>query len=337
MAAADHDNSACFLRRVGTLPGPHSDPVGESMKTRLLFILCLVAAAAACSRTPTASPAPAQSGPFDYDASLPFDVRVVAETDREGVTVVDLNYASHDPAYAANLGGRSVAYLVRPTGEGPFAGVIYLHWLGELGAPAGVPANRGEFLDEAVDLAQQGAVCLLLQGYFPYMDVPSGDREDAARIVGQVIELRRAVDFLLAQPGVDPGRIGFVGHDYGALFGGILSGAEPRLQTYVLVAGAPSFTDFGALFGFQAEDYLPIVQDLDPVAYLPQAAPASLFFQFGERDPFLPRDRALQFYEAASDPKQIAWYDDTHAMGTPAVVQDRERWLVEKLSLQQGQ
>jgi hypothetical protein len=81
------------------------------------------------------------------------------------------------------------------------------------------------------------------------------------------------------------------------------------------------------------EEYLPIIRDLDPVQYVSKAAPASLFFQFGERDRFITQDEARQYYDAASEPKKIEMYDDLHAMSSDAVHQDRLAWLIEQLNL----
>jgi dienelactone hydrolase len=319
----------------------------EKKMKRLLFFavsLCLVLPACsspsttvgttptiiAPSPTPAPSPTsvPTPASPFNYDSSVPFDTKVVSETARDGATVVDLTYATHDPAFSTTTGGRTVAYLVKPQGQGPFAGVIFLHWLGV------VSANRGEYLDEAVALAQHGVVSLLLQGYFPWMSFPMGTESDHQLMLGQVRELRRAVDFLLSQPGVDPDRLGYVGHDYGAMYGGVLAGVEHRLKTYVLIAGTPNFVDFGILFGFKRETYQPVVQDLDPDKFVPEAAPASLLFQFGENDAVVPKDAANRFFEAASQPKQIEWYPDIHDMHNAAAREARLQWLTEELKLQ---
>ena len=320
------------------------------MKQLLFFTLslCLVLSACASSTTtvgrdlatvppsPPSVPLPAATAPavpmpdspFNYDASVPFDTKVVSETDRGGVTVVDLTYATHDPNFSTTTGGRTIAYLVKPQGQGPFAGVIYLHWLGT------VSGSRTEYLDDAVALARHGVISLLLQGYFPWMSFPMGNQNDHQLMLGQVIELRRAVDFLLTQPGVDPQRLGYVGHDYGALYGGVLAGIDHRIKTYVLIAGTPSFADFGALFGFPREKYLPVVHDLDPDQYVPKAAPASLFFQFGENDGIVPKDVATRYFDAASEPKKIEWYADIHDMRNDLASQARLQWLTDQLKLQ---
>jgi dienelactone hydrolase len=279
----------------------------------------------------TATPIPATATPaslFAYDASIPFDIKINSQSDQEGVSVTDLSYSAHDPSFSRGTGGRTLVYLVKPEGEGPFAGVIYLHWLGQS------QSNRSEFLSEAVEQAKRGSVCLVLQGYFPWMTMPMGTEDDRRQMIGQVIELRRAVDFLLAQPGVEPNRLGFVGHDYGAMYGGVLAGVDRRLKAYVLIAATPSFADRIAYLGdggFKPEAYRPLVEDLEPILYVRLASPAGIFFQFAKRDAFIPMESANALYAAASDPKKIEWYDDLHSMTVETARTAREDWLAAQL------
>ncbi|MDQ3819014.1 MAG: hypothetical protein M3362_15245, partial [Acidobacteriota bacterium] len=88
---------------------------------------------------------------FDYDRDAPIDVREVGREKRGDVTVIDLTYASP-------RGGRVPAYLVVPRGPGPFAAILFGHWM----MPGSPFKNRHEFLDEAVVLAKSGAVSLLI-------------------------------------------------------------------------------------------------------------------------------------------------------------------------------
>jgi dienelactone hydrolase len=307
-------------------------------KSLLVFPLCslvlfLGGCAAPMREISTATPIPATSTPaslFSYDDSIPFDVKINSQSEQEGVSVVDLSYSAHDPSFSRGTGGRTLAYLVKPEGEGPYAGVIYLHWLGQS------QSNRSEFLSEAVEQAKLGTICLVLQGYFPWMTMPMGTEDDRRQMIGQLIELRRAVDFLLAQPGVDPNRLGFVGHDYGAMYGGVLAGVDHRLKAYVLMAATPSFADRIAYLGdggFKPEAYRPLVQDLEPIQYVALASPAGIFFQFAKRDAFIPIDSANALYAAASDPKRVEWYDDLHSMTVEAARMDREDWLAVQLDL----
>lgn len=55
-------------------------------------------------------------------------------------------------------------------------------------------------------------------------------------MIDETIEVRRALDLLLAQPQVNRKRIGFVGHDYGAMYGALVAGVEKRVKAYVLIA-----------------------------------------------------------------------------------------------------
>jgi formylglycine-generating enzyme required for sulfatase activity len=278
------------------------------------------------SPTPSPTVTPPPAGPFDYDNSVSFDLKIASETERAGVILEDINYAAHDPGFSPSTGGRTLAYLVKPKGEGPFAAILYLHWLGS------AKSTREQFLDEAVSMAQRGAVCLLIQGYFPWMANPAGDERDRALITGQVAELRRAIDFLLEQPEVDPKRLAFVGQDYGATYGGTLAGIDGRVKTYVLVAGAPSFSGYAGLY-IPHETYFPVIHDLDPTQYIAKAPPASIFFQFGAQDGSLGKDIDLEYYNAASEPKKLEWFQDIHDMSSQAVLQARQAWLESQLEL----
>jgi len=85
---------------------------------------------------------------FRYN-NAPVNVKEVSSEQRGDVTVRDITFS---PA-----AGREVkAYLVVPKGNGPFAGILWVHWLGE------EKSNRTQFLDEAVELAPKGAVSLLV-------------------------------------------------------------------------------------------------------------------------------------------------------------------------------
>lgn len=88
---------------------------------------------------------------FVYERKAPLEIRTIGRSSRQDVSVIDLTYASP-------LGGRVPAYLVVPAGKGPFAAVLFGHWMME-GSPL---RNRREFLEEAVVLARAGAVSLLI-------------------------------------------------------------------------------------------------------------------------------------------------------------------------------
>jgi len=245
---------------------------------------------------------------FDYDRTVPLDIQKISVEDHNGVAVHDITYGAYSPQYGFPIKGRMSAYLAKPSGTRPFAGVVFMHWLGETNG------DRSEFLEEAVMLANKGVVSLLIEGLFPWHVSPSSYEADRVQVINQVIELRRALDVLLSQPEVDPQRIGYVGHDYGAMFGGILAGVDKRVKAYVLMAGMGNFGDWSLTYwpvtgSKSRKEYRDAMADVDPIGYIKYAAPAALFFQFAQNDFYISEEVAKQFYDAGSNPKQVEWYN----------------------------
>ena len=268
-----------------------------------------------------------------HDAGPPLDLKVVGSQRREGVTVDDLTFRG------VTAGGAPVqAYLVRPSeGAGPFAGVLFVHWF----APPHPTSNRTQFLDEARTLARRGAVSLLVSTFWSDPARYRGRRwqDDYQNTINQAKELRRALDVLTTRPGVDARRLAYVGHDYGAMFGALISGADARPKTFALIAGASRFPDwylYGSASGVPAGDDLEHFRrqfaPLDPVNAV-AGSKASFFFQFGEDDRFTPRKDFVELYLAAPSPKRMATYASDHAMSAEIIRHDRAAWLAEQLGL----
>ena len=281
------------------------------------FVLC--AAAFAVAAEPLPDPA------FDYDHAAPLNVHETGHETRATAMVRDLTFTPADQPVKA--------YLVVPLKSTEAnAAILYVHWLGE---PA--TTNRTEFLDEAVALAGRGVVSLLVDTMWaePYWYKNHIPEEDYARSIRQVIELRRAMDLLLAQPGIDAKRVAFVGHDFGAMYGVLASALDRRAKTYVFMAGIPHLIDW-MLFARQPLD-LPAfrkqIAPLDPVNYVGRLAPASLFFQFANTDQYVSATQAAEFYAAAGVRKQMTTYAAGHDLHTVEVAADRVVWLSRELEL----
>jgi dienelactone hydrolase len=272
------------------------------------------------------SPQESPDRAFAYDRAAPLDVRNVATRTVDGATVHDLTYAAVNPRH-----GRIPAFLVKPRGRGPFAGVLYFHWLGQ---PRG---DRTEFLDEALAGARDGVVSLLIQGYFPWTEAPADGATDRQQVIDQTIDARRAMDLLLSQPEVHGRRVAFVGHDYGAMYGAIIAGLERRARAYVLVAGMGTFSDWslkywpGTAAAGEAE-YRRALAGVDPLHYIAVASPAALLFQFARRDIYITEAAATEFFDEARGPKEIRWYDAEHDLHIEAAAKDRQEWLARQLN-----
>jgi dienelactone hydrolase len=267
---------------------------------------------------------------YQYDQTVPFDLKVTSTKTRDGVTIQDVTYAAADPQFSSSSAGRIETYIVTPPGKGPFAGILFAHGLGQGWG------NRQEFLDEAVTLAQQGVVSVLPSGLFPWtVSFTGAGLADQMSVIKQVIELRRSLDLLLAQPGVDPQRIAYVGHDYGAMHGAVLSGVEKRVKAYALIAGDSHYSHWAIQYFIapaNVDAYQKALEAVDPLSYLLHAAPANLYFQFGKNDNYIAVDTANQIFKAASQPKKIDWYDAGHTLNDQAV-KDRNAWLMAQLDL----
>ena len=155
--------------------------------------------------------------------------------------------------------------------------------------------------------------------------------------MGQVIALRRAVDVLLAQPGIDPARCAFVGHDYGAMHGALMAGVETRVRAYVFIAGTPSLLDWAFYAGKpeSMERYLAEMRPLELHGHLTRNARSEFFLQYAEKDEYVPLPKALEFLAAVSGPKRLTVYGGaSHAMTeVPAIRADRDAWLRQELTL----
>lgn len=272
---------------------------------------------------------------FAYDPQAPFDLEELSPPqDRGGVTVYDI-------AYASPRGGKVPAYLVVPTGSVPFAGVLFLHpgqW------------DRSCFLDEAIAFAQRGTVALSIDGpgkrparfSLPH---PRTAGEHLARWSQAIVDLQRGLDLLTSRPDVAPHRIGYVGHSYGATLGGVLAGIEKRMQAYVLMAGLVAHSEWWRsgeheyyrrfreqVSPTQVDEMVETMAVVDALHFIGCAAPAAPLFQFGRRDEFISEQEALRYWEAASEPKEMRWYDTDHFFNEQAR-RDRLIWLSEQLGL----
>jgi dienelactone hydrolase len=281
-----------------------------------------VATTQAASATTTAPEAPSleeRAKLFAYDDSSAPKVAVKGKKSMHGVEVDDVDYSAPD--------GNVRAYLVRPDGK-PHAVVLWMHWFGE--EPN---TNRTEFLPDATALAKEGVLSLLPQGRFPWGGGLSGEvDEDRQSAVDQVIDLRAGLDVLQKDAGDVP--VGLVGHDYGAMFGSLLV-ADGRPDAYVLMTPDATFDNWFVkyLLGGRgsASDYQAAFAPLDPVNYVGDADPGSIFFQFAKSDPYVPSYIADKF-EAAAPEAKVGEYDGGHELDAKARA-NRIVWLREKLGL----
>jgi pimeloyl-ACP methyl ester carboxylesterase len=168
--------------------------------------------------------------------------------------------------------------------------------------------------------------------------------EDHETYVQAVVDLRRGIDLLLARPGVDPSRLAYVGHSYGAQWGAILSAVDDRVKAAVLMGGIP---DRAAIYlenddpdivelrastpKKEIEKYLRVNARTDAIRYVRHAAPTPLLFQFARHERYFNEEAMKKYAEAASEPKLIKWYDTGHGLNDVQALLDRSEWLQGKI------
>ena len=278
---------------------------------------------------------------FDYDTKAQLDVREVGRERREGgVTIIDLTYESP-------LGGRVPAYMVLPKGRGPFPAILFGHWM----MPGSPLKNRREFLEEAVVLARSGAVSLLIDapfvrpGFFPEKDEMREAAQGSEVSRQQVIDFRCGIDLLSASIGIRKNRLAYVGHSFDAHVGGILSGVEKRINSFVLMAGSFAVEEYvldpnnAAMVKLRERVGDAVIRTFfqthawdDPINFVGRSAPAAIFLQFGRQDKPITEKMARRYYDLFAEPKRISFYDAGHELDA-AARRDRAEWLRQRLSL----
>ena len=273
---------------------------------------------------PDATLAPELLSLYDYEPGA-LDVQEGESRERDGAVVRDLSYAGPE--------GRITAYYVTPQGEGPFPAVVFMH---------GSPGQRVTFLGEAVELAQRGIASVLPDAPFarsprpPDVDFTDGD---PARLSQLVVELRRAVDFLVEQDEVDPSRLGYVGFSWGGSLGANFAAVERRVGSFVLISGVPRLSERLVEIGEEREvegleGYVDVIEPYDAVNYLGDVAPNALYLQFGEQDTAPSPEQGQEMMDVASEPKEMHLYDAGHELNDEAKA-DRANWLAQRFELEE--
>jgi dienelactone hydrolase len=267
---------------------------------------------------------------FAYDRQVPLALEVLAERVQDGANVRDITYASP-------RGGKVPAYLILPSQQPPRAGMIFGHW-GE--------GNRAEFVDEALVLTRLGFVSLCLDAPFRRPAEYEPQRMQPQAELQWISDVRRGIDVLMEASSPPPEHVGYVGHSFGATFGGVIAAVERRIGAFILMAGWYAFAELARTSSIpvlaQARDkippgvfalYMDAMAPLDARHYIGHAAPSRLFFQFARNDTAVLAEDGRRYFELASEPKQIAWYDDcNHELNAQARL-DRVIWLCESFHL----
>lgn len=265
---------------------------------------------------------------FSYNANAPLDLQQTVESTQNGVQFSGISYTSPD-------GGPVPGILVEPIGRStPRPGLVVLH-------PSGLKArDMGNY---AKDVAKHGAVVIAIDAPYwrrggPFLLITPQDRTEQIQLMK---DLQRAVDVLRAHPNVDPQRIGFEGYSYGGIMGAQFVGIERRLKAAVLAAAHGGWVthvtsannqNFATLPCDTRTAWLQAMVPIEPIRYIGNAAPASLLFQIAQSDTAVLLADAQALADAASNPKDIRYYNTGHSLNQQAM-NDRHDWWHAQLGI----
>ena len=297
---------------------PHNAPM-----LALTLIALLISQSQQSSAQGTADPSL-----FNYDASLPLDVRETGGRENNGVLLRDITYATL-------TGGTNPATVTTPKvpPAKPAPAILFVHWYG----PPAPTSNRTQFIPDGVALARQGVTSLLIDTPWsePTWFPTRKSEDDYTRSVQQVRDLRRALDVLLAQPGIDRTRVAYVGHDFGAMYGTLAAVVDPRVTHFVFMAGTASFSDWflyrPKLEGEAREKFIAQLAPLDPVRWVPKLR-GPVLMQFADTDEHVSTARREQLAAAAPKGAEVRVYKAGHELSEEST-RERLAWLRKTLRL----
>lgn len=239
-----------------------------------------------------------------------------------GVEIFTLTFPS--PVKSPHPQNNTVwAEYYRPTGKGPFPGVLVLDILG---------GDQNLSRTIARHLAQNGIGALFVQmAYYGPRRPPNGPRllspnieQTMAAIRQTVLDCRCASAWLESRPEIDSKRIGILGTSLGSFMSAVTAAMEPRLSRVVLLLGggglvdafydhpkAKPYVQFADLIGLTKEKMQKMVAPADPLTYADLLKQRQLLMIAASRDDIVPPKAAQQLWEATGKPK-IIWLDSTH-------------------------
>jgi predicted esterase len=264
---------------------------------------------------------------FEYDTDAPLALRTIDSTDRDGITVDEVSFAS--PSGAT---GHGLVVTRRPAAGQPALVMAF-------------PGHARDLLDRADNFARLGLLVVVLdppqvRRGGPLTRFTAADRDEQIELM---LQLRRAVDVAL-EAGADPNRIAYWGYSWGCAMGVQLAGIEHRIGSFVLM-----YCDGGVVEHFTGPDgaegelarlakaqsgaWIKVMEPIEPLYFVGHAAPSALFFQNGTRDEVVLPEDAKRLHAAASEPKEVHWYDTGHEGAPPEVWCDQAEWLKGRLEL----
>ena len=242
----------------------------QRVGTRLAFLAVLLFSLSGfpCRAQPSASfklPPPENAleamriSVYHYDADLPLNAKLEKIPSKTG-SRYNLSYDSiHDQRVTATL-------MIPEKSATPCPAVIVMH-----GSGGDKNANYVSLV--CSEMCRRGYAAISIDGQYRGDRAKPGKtgdlRPDSYAMrdiwVQDVVDLRRAVDYLQSRPDIDKNKIGFVGFSMGAMLGSTLGGVEERISCFLLAVPGGGFVELA-----KNVDKYPLLKEKWPIVVSPE-------------------------------------------------------------------
>jgi dienelactone hydrolase len=257
------------------------------------------------------------------ERTVAYQMSLKRDLPNSGVRVFRVQFPS--PVKTATPENNTVhAEYYRPTGKGPFPGVIVLD------ITAG---NQSLSRHLSIFLAQRKIAALFVQMAYYGPRRPPGSKlrllmpdinHSLAAIRQTVLDLRVAAAWLESRPDIDGKRLGIMGTSLGSFMAALTAEMEPKLGRVVVLLGGGGFVDaywdhpravpyrkIYVAVGGSKDKLARIIAPADPLTCAANLKDHKLLILAGKRDDIVPPKMAEALWKASGRQK-IVWYDCGH-------------------------
>jgi len=209
----------------------------------------------------------------------------------------------------SSRGDRVTGRLLLPAqGAGPFPLVLLQHGAGGSKDSPYLDAASGRWVEAGAavasidfplhgDRANAKLSADLLRGLAGRGAPAPGDGVRLGLVRQAVADLAATLDVLCARSDVDGTRTVYAGFSMGAILGSLFLARDARPRAAALALGGGGFGP----------------EEADPARHIGRFSPRPLLFVNASQDEVIPRQAAEALHAAAGEPKEVVWFDTTHA------------------------
>ncbi len=278
---------------------------------------------------------------YAYDRELPLEAKIVKRDEKSNGIRWNLSYESvHDQRVTAIL---SLPKVI----SSPCPAVLVMHGSG---------GNKDSDYVSAIcqEMNKRGVAALSIDAQYRGDRTKTGHsgdlRPDSYAMrdawVQDVIDLRRAVDYLQSRPDIRKDKIGFIGFSMGAMLGSVLGGVEPRVACFLLAVPGGGFVNLAKHVDLYPKlkekwpismtpEVLKRVEEFafvaDPIYFIGKILPRPLLMIVAKQDEIIPAEASSILIETGKIPaKNILTIPTGHVM-TPSIIFNIRDFIIDSL------